>query len=172
MPVAAHHARAARVVQENKFTRKFVLIGRHFFAENAEARVAVSFLDVAEDLIVRAIFFDDVNDVLDEAGLAERGDPPFGPGGRQELHRAEGTGAGRAGVGAVAALDLADGREHLPRQAAAVHGGGFLEQLDVAGRPAGRDLAGIQGWLSSNLPFSIFNSQFAMIAVIPDQIAN
>ena len=70
-------------------------------------------------------------------GLAEPVDAPLGPGRRDELHRAERPGAGRAVVGAVTALDLADRRQHRPGHARAVHLGGRLVQGHVAARHAG-----------------------------------
>jgi MFS family permease len=78
-----------------------------------------------------------VHDVR-RACLAEPVDPPGGPRRRHELHRAEGARARRAVVGAVAALDLPDRRQHRPGHARAVSRGGLLVQHQVVGRYAGR----------------------------------
>ncbi len=54
------------------------------------------------------------------AAVTEPVGAPDPPGRRQELHRAESPGGGRAHVGAVGGLDLADGGEHRPGQPRAV----------------------------------------------------
>ena len=62
------------------------------------------------------------------------------PGRGQELHRAEGAGAGRPVVGAVAAFDGADAGQHGPRDS--VGGAGFLIGGEVARGDGGGGVAG------------------------------
>jgi len=61
---------AVGVVQQDKLPGDPVLVGRELFAEDAEAGVTVAFGHVAENLVVGAVFLDDVDDVLEHAGLA------------------------------------------------------------------------------------------------------
>ena len=48
-----------------------VLVRSDVFAENAERRVAIAFLDVTEDLVVSPVLLDDIDDVLEHAWLAD-----------------------------------------------------------------------------------------------------
>ena len=50
--------------------RQGVVIGRHLFAEDGQARIAVALLHVAEHLVVGAVLLDDVDDVLEDRRLA------------------------------------------------------------------------------------------------------
>ena len=50
-----------------------MLVGRHFAAENGQARIAVAALHVAEHLVVGAVLLDDVQDVLDGRAGADAG---------------------------------------------------------------------------------------------------
>ena len=63
--VRCHQRRRAEAWNE------LVLIGCHVFAEDTQILLAVAVRNVAEHLIVRAILFDDVNHVLDEARLSD-----------------------------------------------------------------------------------------------------
>src|SRR5262245_19868037 len=47
------------------------MIRRYLLREEAEIRVAISLGHIAKDLVVSAILFDDVNAMLDGAGVAE-----------------------------------------------------------------------------------------------------
>src|SRR5215213_10538382 len=47
------------------------MIRRDLIAEEAERRIAVSFTEIAEDLVERAVFLDDVDDVLDGRRVAD-----------------------------------------------------------------------------------------------------
>jgi hypothetical protein len=77
--VGAEDAAAISVVKEDEFADELVLVRRHLFAEDAQGRVAVSRSDVAEDLVVGPVFLDDVNDMLEDARLADA--LGHGPGG-------------------------------------------------------------------------------------------
>ena len=70
MAVGTAHAAAVEVVEQHELFGHLVLVWRDFAAEQDEAGVAFAGFDVAEDLIVRAIFFDDVDDVLEDRRLA------------------------------------------------------------------------------------------------------
>ena len=58
-----------KVVEQHKVARQPVVVGSDALVEQAKARVAIAFGQVAEDLIVGAIFLDDVNAILDRSGL-------------------------------------------------------------------------------------------------------
>src|SRR5205814_2088814 len=70
-----HLAVAINVVQQHELAHQLVVVGRHVLAEQAKLRRAVPLLDIAEHLVVSAIFLDDVDAVLDRARAAGlRGD--------------------------------------------------------------------------------------------------
>ncbi len=48
-----------------------MLIGRHAFAKDAKPRIAVAFLDVPQDLIVGAVFLDQINDMFEDRRFAD-----------------------------------------------------------------------------------------------------
>src|SRR5258706_254511 len=52
------------VVEDSKLTSELVLVGRDVLAIHRQRRIAISGAKITEDLVVRAIFFDDVNDVV------------------------------------------------------------------------------------------------------------
>jgi hypothetical protein len=52
-------------LERHKARLQRTLVGRRFVAEEVEARVAVAPAQAAENLIVRPILLDDVNEVLD-----------------------------------------------------------------------------------------------------------
>ena len=68
MAVDAHFPVAVEIVKDHILLRQGVLIGRDLLAEDSERRIAVSLGQIAELLIVGAILFDDVDDVLDLGG--------------------------------------------------------------------------------------------------------
>jgi hypothetical protein len=61
-----------KIVEQDEVTGQLMLVRRHFFREQTEVRVAVAFLHVAQDLIVRAVLLDDVEDIFDGARVAGR----------------------------------------------------------------------------------------------------
>jgi len=71
MAFSAENAGAVSVVEQSEFADKLVLVGINVFAEDAEARIAIGFFDIAQDLVVCAVFFNYVNDVFNEAGFAD-----------------------------------------------------------------------------------------------------
>ena len=62
--VAGDIAAIVEIVQDPELAREFVLIRGDVSTVHGERRIAVRFRDVAEDLIVRPIFLDDVDDVV------------------------------------------------------------------------------------------------------------
>ena len=70
MAVGAQYPAAIEVVQKHELVDEFVAIGRHLAAEDAQIGIAFAALDVAKHLIVRTVFLDDVQHVLDERRLA------------------------------------------------------------------------------------------------------
>src|SRR5579872_1954003 len=63
--VAGDFAAVVEVVENAKLQREFVLVGRDVFAVHGQRRIAIADLQVAENLIVGAVFLDDIDDVLD-----------------------------------------------------------------------------------------------------------
>ena len=63
--------RAIGVVEQHELAHHLVLVRRDLLAEDAEVRVAVALLHIAEDLVVGAVLLDDVDDVLEDARLAD-----------------------------------------------------------------------------------------------------
>src|SRR6185369_13600096 len=105
-----------------------------------------------------------VHDVR-RAGRAEPVDTPLGPGARHELHRAQGARARRAVVGAVAALDLTDRGQHRPGHSRAVLRGRGLEEVEVVGWRARRDVRG--NWSLTRRRQAVGN-QVHHLAALPD----
>ena len=93
--IGAEDASAVGVIEQHEIAHELVLIGRDALAEDAERRIAVAGRDVAEDLVVGAVFFDHVDDVLDATRLANA----LGDGAR-ELAGAGGEAGGHDGVAA------------------------------------------------------------------------
>ena len=79
-----YFAIAIEVVEQHVIAGKLVLVWRDVFAEHADLRLAITqrfsagVFQVAEHLIVRTIFLDDVEHMLDRAGIADlAGDDRF-----------------------------------------------------------------------------------------------
>ena len=71
MAVRAQNAATISIVQQAEITDELVLVRRHAPAKNAQVRVTISFAHVAENLVVTAVFLDDINDVLKHAWLTD-----------------------------------------------------------------------------------------------------
>ena len=70
MAVGALHTATEGVVEQYELARQFVLVRRHLGPEDAQAGVAVALRQVAQHLVIRPVLLDDVDDVLEHAGLA------------------------------------------------------------------------------------------------------
>src|SRR5262249_54181788 len=68
MAVHAHVAIHVEIVKQNKLAGQGVVIGCHALAEYGQVRLPVAFLHVSQNLIVSAILFNYVEDMLDGAG--------------------------------------------------------------------------------------------------------
>src|ERR1043165_4076886 len=55
-------------------------VRRHFLGKDAQVRIAVAFLDVTEDLIVGAVFTDDIDAILDRTRATDLGGNAVAPG--------------------------------------------------------------------------------------------
>lgn len=92
MPVGADLGVGVRVVEDTEAPRDGMEIRRHARVEECERRIAVGTGEIAEDLIVRPVFLDDVDDVFERAARAH--DAPLGrrwisePGALVAVHRA------------------------------------------------------------------------------------
>ena len=71
MAVLGNLAVAVEVVQKHELLRQCVLIRRHLAPEEHQFRVAIALWEVAENLVVSAVLFENVNYVLDRARLAD-----------------------------------------------------------------------------------------------------
>src|SRR5207244_9098309 len=99
-----------------------VVIGRDVAAEGAEVGVIVPPRQIAQKLIVRAVFLDDVEDVLKDAGLAD---------------------VLRDGGGGDSALSLLRGAQHLRDQRVLAHLSRVFFQRRRIGDGGGGDAAAI-----------------------------
>ena len=70
MPVRTEYSTAVKVIQQHEFFDELVMIRRHLATEDAQAWIAFAFLDIAKHLVVGAIFFDDVQHMLEHRRLA------------------------------------------------------------------------------------------------------
>src|SRR5262249_4237142 len=70
MTVGADFRFGEKVVEKDKFASEFVVVWRGAFGKKAQFWIAVALGQVAENLVVGAIFFNDVEDVFDRAWLA------------------------------------------------------------------------------------------------------
>src|SRR5215472_5378110 len=64
MTVDADFAVTVQIVQSNELLSQRVLVGSHVAAENSQSRIAIAFGKIAEYLVVGAVLFDDVNNML------------------------------------------------------------------------------------------------------------
>src|SRR5882762_10977644 len=62
--VTGNLAAVVEVIEDSKLTSELVLVGRDVLAIHRQRRIAIAGAEITEDLVVRAIFFDDVNDVV------------------------------------------------------------------------------------------------------------
>ena len=69
MAVGAHLALDIKIVEQHEFARELVVVGRDFFTEQTQARIAVALRQIAQDLVVGAVLLDDVDAILDRAGF-------------------------------------------------------------------------------------------------------
>ena len=74
MPVGAQDAAAIEVVEQRELAGQGVQVRRDLLSEHHQLGLSPALFDIAEDLIVGAVFLDDVDDVLEDARLAV----PFG----------------------------------------------------------------------------------------------
>ncbi len=65
MAVHADLAIAVQIIEQHELPGQPVVIRGDFLAENGEPRVAVALTEIAQHLVVGAIFLDDVEHVLD-----------------------------------------------------------------------------------------------------------
>src|SRR5213082_2069523 len=70
MAIDAADSRTTRVIQQNEFAAELVLIWGDSLAEDAKPGIAIALLHIAEHLIIGAVLFDDINDVLENRRLA------------------------------------------------------------------------------------------------------
>ena len=78
MAVGAQNAAAIGIIEQDEIANQLVLIRGDSLAKNAEGWIAFALREIAQDLVVSAIFFDDVDDVRDRARFADA----FGDGDR------------------------------------------------------------------------------------------
>ena len=69
MAVGADIGADIEVVEQHEVIGDLVMIGRDVLAEEHQRRVAIALLDIAENLVVGAVFLHDVDDVLDGRGI-------------------------------------------------------------------------------------------------------
>ena len=90
MAARAHLRVGVEVVEQNEVARQRMNVRRDLLREQAERAIAVALRQIAQHLVVRAVFLDDVNDMADRRRAAHR------PGDRVVLvHRRPAAGAGR-----------------------------------------------------------------------------
>src|SRR5271168_3875830 len=76
MSVAGNFSAVVEIVEHAELRGQLVLVGRDLGAVHGEGGVAVANPQVAENLIVGAVFFYDVDDVLDRILAASELDSP------------------------------------------------------------------------------------------------
>ena len=104
MTVDRNMAVAVKIVEQHEFVSQLVVVGRYLGTEHYELGVAVSTPHIAEDLIERAIFFDDVQDIFNWRRIANFG-------GNCRLLTMRHAGEQLIGLGAVAVHSFGVGRE-------------------------------------------------------------
>ena len=72
MTVTGNFSAVIEVVDDSELTREFVLVGSDVLAVHDERWIAVAAPKIAEDLVVRAVFLNYVNHVLNR--IAARGE--------------------------------------------------------------------------------------------------
>ena len=72
--VARNVAAVVEIVEDAELASELVLVGGDVLAVHGEAWIAVGFGKIAEDLIVGAIFLEDVNNVMDFVFAGGEGD--------------------------------------------------------------------------------------------------
>ena len=65
MTIRAHVAVHVEIVEQHELPRQRVLVGRDLLAEEDEVGRAVTLFDVAQDLVVRPVFLDYIDHVVD-----------------------------------------------------------------------------------------------------------
>ena len=95
--VGAEDAAAVEVVEQHELFGQLVVVGRDLAAEDAQVGSPSPCFDVAEDLIVGAVLFDDVEDVLEDGRLAV----PLGNRARLGVRARRGEGVDRFGQAIV-----------------------------------------------------------------------
>ncbi len=82
MAVTGNVATSIEIIEDAELTSELVLIGRDVLTVHRQGRIAIACAEITEDLVVGAIFFDDVDDVpdlvltggeADAVGIAARG---------------------------------------------------------------------------------------------------
>src|SRR6266446_3380345 len=77
MSIRAHFAITIKIIEQDIVAGQLMLVGRHIFAVHDEIGISVSrrfalgILEIAKDLVVRAILFNDIEDIFDRAWLAD-----------------------------------------------------------------------------------------------------
>ena len=71
--VGADFAFDIEVIEQDEVAGEFVMIRRDAFGEETEFGIAVALRQVAEDLVVGAVFLDDIEAVFDRAGGTDAG---------------------------------------------------------------------------------------------------
>ena len=59
------------VIEEHKFTGQGVVIRADILAEQTQLWIAIPFLHIAKERVIRLVFFDDVDDVFEDTWLAD-----------------------------------------------------------------------------------------------------
>src|SRR5438309_1481890 len=65
MPIRTHISVHVKVVEQNKLTRELMVIGRDFLVEERKRAVSIALAEIAKNLIISSILFDDINNVFD-----------------------------------------------------------------------------------------------------------
>ena len=63
--VTGNVATIIEIIEDAELTSELVLIGRDVFAVHRQGWIAIADAEITEDLVVSAIFFNDVDDVMD-----------------------------------------------------------------------------------------------------------
>src|SRR5271156_3664159 len=65
MAVAGYFSAVIKIVEHTELQSQLVLVGRDVSPVKRQRWIAIAHFEIAKDLIVRAVFFDDINHVLD-----------------------------------------------------------------------------------------------------------